>query len=163
MTGMSSSLIYDTYESPIGEMYLIFMGRYLTGVTFSRPGQIPFRKGSATVAFKKELEAYFRGELARFRQKVRFLDGTEFERSVWRVLDSIPYGETRSYKWVAEQIGKPGAVRAVGRALSKNPVPVVVPCHRVIEADGSIGGYSSGVGIKRRLLDLEYYSKLNAG
>jgi len=74
-------------------------------------------------------------------------------------LKEIPFGQTRSYKWVAEKVGKPAAVRAVGRALSKNPVPIVVPCHRVIESDGSIGGYSSGVRRKRRLLEMEYYSK----
>jgi O-6-methylguanine DNA methyltransferase len=88
------------------------------------------------------------------------LIGTEFERKVWAALNEIPFGETRTYKWIAEKIGNPAAVRAVGRALSKNPIPIVIPCHRVIESDGSIGGYSSGVNIKKRLLELEYYSKM---
>ena len=77
---------------------------------------------------------------------------------VWYALNEIPYGETKTYKWIAEKIGKPAAVRAVGQALSKNPIPIVVPCHRVIESDGSIGGYSSGVNVKKRLLEMEYYS-----
>jgi methylated-DNA-[protein]-cysteine S-methyltransferase len=157
----TAALSYDVYNAPIGKMYLVFAGKYLTAVSFSKPRGVPYRKGAASAAFKGELDSYFRGTLARFRQQVRFLDGTEFERSVWDALKGIPFGETRTYKWIAEKIGNPSAVRAVGRALSKNPVPVVIPCHRVIEADGSIGGYSSGVEIKRRLLDLEYYSGLN--
>ena len=65
------------------------------------------------------------------------------------------------YKWIAEKIGRPAAVRAVGRALSKNPIPIVIPCHRIIESDGSLGGYSSGIDRKRRLLDMEYYARMN--
>jgi methylated-DNA-[protein]-cysteine S-methyltransferase len=92
---------------------------------------------------------------------MKFLSGTDFEKGVWSVLRDIPFGETRTYKWVAERTGSPSAVRAVGQALSKNPIPIIVPCHRVIESDGSIGGYSSGVNTKRRLLELEYYAKMN--
>jgi len=104
---------------------------------------------------------YFSGSVSKFSQKIKFLTGTEFERKIWSVLNEIPFGETRSYKWVAEKAGSASAVRAVGQALSKNPVPIVLPCHRVIESDGSIGGYSSGTDIKRRLLDMEYYALMN--
>lgn len=130
-------------------------------ISFDRPSGIPFKQGSAPKDFIKELSGYFKGENSRFRQEILFLTGTEFEKKVWSVLNEIPIGETRSYKWVAEKIGKSFASRAVGRALSKNPIPIVVPCHRVIESDGSLGGYSSGVNLKKRLLEMEYYAKMN--
>ena len=155
------SLSYDIFNSPVGKLYLEFSGKILVGISFSKPSGIPFKEGAATKSFMKELSLYFKGSKSEFNQETKFLTGTEFEQKVWNVLAKIPYGETRSYKWVAEKIGKPAATRAVGRALSKNPIPVVVPCHRVIESDGSIGGFSSGVETKRRLLDLEYYAKLN--
>jgi methylated-DNA-[protein]-cysteine S-methyltransferase len=150
---------YEIFDSPIGPLYLTFSGRQLSGVSFEKPLHIPFRSGSAPESFIKELKAYFSGATSAFKQEVKFLTGTDFEKRVWSALLEIPFGETRSYKWVAEKTGNPAAVRAVGRALSKNPVPIVIPCHRVIESDGSIGGYSSGVDVKRRLLEMEYYAK----
>ncbi len=83
------------------------------------------------------------------------VEGTPFQRRVWSVLETIPHGEVRSYGWVAERIGMPRASRAVGAANGANPIPIIVPCHRVINADGRIGGYSGGVSIKRKLLELE--------
>ena len=77
---------------------------------------------------------------------------TEFENKVYRAISKIPRGEVRSYKWVAARIGNPGASRAVGNALHRNPRPVVVPCHRVIKSDGSIGGYAKGIAMKKRIL-----------
>jgi methylated-DNA-[protein]-cysteine S-methyltransferase len=157
---MSKSLLfYDIFESPFGNLYLTFSGKRLCGVSFQKPSGTPFKKGSAPRSFIKELGSYFNGRNIDFEQEVQFLTGTDFEKKVWLVLKKIPFGETRPYKWVAEKIGKPAAVRAVGRALSKNPVPIVIPCHRIIESDGSIGGYSSGVETKRRLLEMEYYLK----
>jgi methylated-DNA-[protein]-cysteine S-methyltransferase len=152
---------YDIFNSPLGPLYLEFSGKSLTGISFKKPSNIPFRKDSAPERFRKELDSYFRGAGTDFDQEVKFLTGTDFEKKVWSSLREIPFGETRTYKWVAEKVGNPAAVRAVGQALSKNPVPIVIPCHRVIESDGSIGGYSSGVDAKRRLLDMEYYSKIN--
>ncbi len=81
--------------------------------------------------------------------------GTSFQQKVWRALTKIPRGQTRSYAWVARQIGKPKAVRAVGAACGANPVPVIVPCHRVIASDGSFGGFGGGLPMKRQLLRLE--------
>jgi len=88
---------------------------------------------------------------------IYFTYGTQFERKVWSILKEIPYGEVRSYKWVAGKIGNLKAARAVARAISKNPILVIVPCHRVIKSDGSIGGFTSigGVELKRKLLALE--------
>jgi O-6-methylguanine DNA methyltransferase len=145
----------------MGTLYLIFAGTFLSGVSFKKPVNMPFKPGAAPKKFIKELSSYFDGSPVTFTQKIKFISGTDFERDVWRVLKKIPFGETMSYKWVAEKIGNPAAVRAVGRALSKNPIPIVIPCHRVIESDGSLGGYSSGVDRKRRLLDMEYYAGIN--
>ncbi len=80
---------------------------------------------------------------------------TSFQRQVWQITRLIPYGETRSYSWLAEQLGKAGAVRAVGQALGRNPLPIIIPCHRVVAKDGQLGGYTGGVEIKRYLLNLE--------
>ena len=81
--------------------------------------------------------------------------GTKFQQKVWRALLKIPYGETRSYQWVASQIGNPKAVRAVGQAVGKNPLPVIIPCHRVIHSNGTLGGFSLGIKIKKLLLKME--------
>lgn len=153
------SPVFDIYESPLGPLYLLYCGKNLCGISFTKPDRLPRRKGAAAGRFMEELNFYFAGEEVSFSPQLRFLSGTEFEKRVWAAIREIPFGETRSYKWVAEKAGSPGAVRAAGQALGKNPIPIVVPCHRVIESNGSLGGYSSGIEIKRRLLDLEYYAK----
>ena len=101
------------------------------------------------------LRAYFSGHKAVFPDRLDLSGVTPFQREVWEITKLIPYGETRSYAWVAEQIKRPGAVRAVGQALARNPLPVIVPCHRVLNIDGKLGGYTGGVEMKRRLLSLE--------
>jgi len=101
-----------------------------------------------------QLRAYFAGELRDFDLTLD-LQGTDFQRRVWRQLRNIPYGETRSYSCVANALGTPKAVRAVGAANGRNPIPIVVPCHRVIGAGGSLVGYGGGLPLKRFLLDLE--------
>jgi O-6-methylguanine DNA methyltransferase len=83
---------------------------------------------------------------------------TSFQKKVYTVVKKIPRGETRTYTWVAKKIGKPKAVRAVGRALSQNPFPVIVPCHRVVRSDGSMGGYAWGVELKKKILEIEKLS-----
>lgn len=98
---------------------------------------------------------YFNGKRKKFRCALDFGRATVFQKQVWEATRSIPFGETRSYSWVAEQIGKPAAVRAVGRALGKNPLPIVVPCHRVIASNGSLCGFNGGLEMKRDLLRLE--------
>jgi len=99
--------------------------------------------------------AYFNGEPVTFPDTLDLTGATPFQRAVWEAARRIPRGETRSYSWVAEQAGRPLAVRAAGGALGKNPLPVIVPCHRVIAMNGSLGGFSGGLAMKRRLLDLE--------
>jgi len=103
----------------------------------------------------ERLRAYFGGHKAAFPDRLDLSGATSFQREVWEITRLIPYGETRSYTWVAEQIKRQGAVRAVGQALARNPLPVIVPCHRVLNIDGKLGGYSGGVETKRQLLFLE--------
>jgi len=105
--------------------------------------------------FSRQLQQYAAGKPVYWRVPIDLSAGTDFQQSGWRALTKIPRGETRSYGWVAKQVGKPGASRAVGTACGANPVPVVVPCHRVIASDGSIGGFGGGLPMKRRLLALE--------
>ena len=102
----------------------------------------------------RQLRAYFAGELRQFDLPLD-LHGTDFQRRVWKKLVGIPYGETRSYRQIAQAIGSPQAVRAVGAANGANPIPIVVPCHRVIGASGKLVGYGGGLPLKKRLLELE--------
>lgn len=103
----------------------------------------------------KRFRAYFSGRKADFPDEIDCRGFTPFERGVWQVTRRIPYGQTRSYGWVAHQLGKPAAARAVGQALGKNPFPIIVPCHRVLAGDGGLGGFSGGLEIKNFLLELE--------
>ena len=101
------------------------------------------------------LQAYFKGKQVDFDFPLDLSSGTTFQIKVWEKLQKIPYGECRSYKWVAEQIGHPHAFRAVGMASNKNPLPPVIPCHRVIGSDRTLTGYASGLHIKKYLLEME--------
>ena len=101
------------------------------------------------------LQAYFNGNQVDFPDKLDFSGATLFQREVWQTARRIPYGETRSYVWIAANIGKPEAARAVGQALGKNPFPIIVPCHRVLGSDGGLGGFSGGIEVKKYLLSLE--------
>ncbi|PYT19182.1 MAG: cysteine methyltransferase [Acidobacteria bacterium] len=102
----------------------------------------------------RQLQAYFGGELKSFDVPLEIV-GTEFQKRVWSALRTIPYGQTRSYSQIAAQIGAPRAVRAVGAANGRNPIPIIVPCHRVIGASGNLVGFGGGLDWKRLLLDLE--------
>ncbi|MBM7582752.1 methylated-DNA-[protein]-cysteine S-methyltransferase [Caldicoprobacter guelmensis] len=101
-----------------------------------------------------ELKQYFRGQRKHFGVPVD-IEGTPFQMKVWKALQSIPYGQVQSYKEIAEKIGHPKAPRAVGRACGANPVPIIIPCHRVVAASGKLGGFSGGIEIKKVLLNLE--------
>ena len=103
----------------------------------------------------QRFRTYFSGRKATFPDKLDLSGATAFERQVWEITRHIPYGKTRSYTWVAGQIEKPMAVRAVGQALGRNPLPIIVPCHRVLAKNGKLGGYSGGVEMKKYLLYLE--------
>lgn len=103
----------------------------------------------------QRLKLYFGGHRVNFPDRLDLSGATDFQRKVWETTRLIPYGETRSYAWVAEQIKKPKALRAVGQALGRNPLPIIVPCHRVVASNGKLGGFTGGTEVKKRLLYLE--------
>lgn len=138
-----------------GRLCYLSLNDKLEFQNWAKKCRVTLHKIKMPVGFHRELKTYLKGKLKRFSFPTVFLDGTPFERKVWKTLRSIPYGEVRSYAWVARKIGFPKAARAVGRANGKNPIPIVIPCHRVISSDGKIGGYSGGVALKRKLLKLE--------
>ena len=103
----------------------------------------------------KRFQDYFAGKRVGFPDKLDLNEATAFQRQVWEATRQIPYGQTRSYGQIASKIGKPGAARAVGQALGKNPLPIIIPCHRVVNSDDKLGGFSGGLKIKEQLLTLE--------
>lgn len=150
---------YRTIDSPIGPLALAGHGRVLTNLRMldqtyepDRSDWVPDDRAFPDVV--DQLQAYFAGERTDFDLGLG-LTGTEFQRRVWHALLTIPYGETRSYGQIAEQIGAVGAARAVGLANGHNPIAIIVPCHRVIGASGSLTGYGGGLARKRSLLEME--------
>lgn len=151
--------MYSTcqYASPVSLLRLVGNENGLTHLLF--PGQPAPESASEDgtpllLRAAQELDEYFSGKRKTFTVPM-CPEGTSFQRQVWAALRTIPYGRTVSYKALAAQIGRPAAMRAVGGANGKNPLPILIPCHRVIAADGSLGGYSLGLEVKRRLLELE--------
>ena len=153
-------LRYRTVESPIGPLTLAGEGSTLMHLRMTEQAHEPDRSDwtpagpDAFADVVEQLNAYFAGTLTEFDVDLQ-LRGTDFQRKVWAALRTIPYGETRSYGQIAEQIGSPGASRAVGLANGRNPISIIVPCHRVIGAGGSLTGYAGGVDRKRLLVALE--------
>lgn len=154
--------------TPIGWLLLTGDDAGLRGIFFPgshRPAKVAKEWQRADGPFREtisQLHAYFAGRLRRFDLPLA-PEGTPFQREVWSALTDIPYGETVSYSELARRIGRPTAVRAVGAANGRNPLPIVVPCHRVIGADGSLTGFGGGLEIKRRLLELEAGSAGDSG
>ena len=151
---------YRTVDSPIGLLTLAGQGDCLTNLAMEASAHPPSDRGrwrEDTAAFPDvvaQLAAYFAGKRTGFEVALRPA-GTSFQQRVWDALSEIPYGETRSYGEIARRIGQPGAARAVGLANGRNPIAVIVPCHRVIGANGALTGYAGGLQAKRALLDLE--------
>ncbi|GFG51405.1 methylated-DNA--[protein]-cysteine S-methyltransferase [Mycolicibacterium agri] len=154
-----SALQFRTMDSPVGMLTLAGRDGRLMHLRMEDQTYEPSRDGwirddRAFPEAVDQLEAYFAGELTDFDLELDMV-GTEFQRRVWAALLTIPYGETRSYGEIARQIGAPGAFRAVGLANGHNPIGIIVPCHRVIGANGSLTGYGGGLDRKRMLLDME--------
>ena len=150
---------YHFFDTPIGTLRLVSDGDGLTSIEFpGRHGIIEEGDNQAIdpvlAAAAEQLSEYFAGTRNHFKLPLN-PGGTAFQQTVWSALAEIPYGELRSYKDIAETIGKPKAVRAVGAANGRNPLPIVVPCHRVIGSDGSLTGFAGGLPAKTRLLTLE--------
>jgi methylated-DNA-[protein]-cysteine S-methyltransferase len=151
---------HTVIDSPYGPLTLVADDGFLCGLYMTdqrhRPPEETFgpRAERPFAAAEEELEAYFAGELKEFTLPLR-LHGTPFQRSVWDRLRKIPYGQTRTYGELADALGNPTASRAVGLANGRNPVGIIVPCHRVVGANGSLTGYGGGLDRKQRLLDFE--------
>lgn len=148
-----------TLSTPIGDLQLVSDGQSLVSIAF--PGQHQQLGGDSQedavlARAAKQLGEFFDGRRRHFDLPLA-ASGTQFQREVWSQLTKIPFGEVRSYRDIAAEIGRPTAVRAVGAANGRNPLPIVVPCHRVIGADGSLTGFAGGLERKRQLLVLEGY------
>jgi len=150
-------LYYDVVESSIGPIHVVFGSGGIVRMTLEEKR---FKKEYSSCIKKENREArkqlgeYFDGKRKEFSLPLHF-EGTPFQKKVWNALRKIPYGETRSYEWVALDIGTPKAVRAVGNAVGANPIPIVIPCHRVIRKNGELGGYGYGAAMKKKLLEME--------
>ncbi|MCL2378998.1 MAG: methylated-DNA--[protein]-cysteine S-methyltransferase [Defluviitaleaceae bacterium] len=158
-------MISIRYDSPIGPLLVVEEDGHIVEISFMEADtrqkfhrayepQEQINNAPAAKSCIKELEAYFAGKLQKFTVPIR-LNGTDFRKRVWTALMAIPYGQTISYKELAQNIGQPGAARAVGGANNNNPISIIVPCHRVIGADGALVGYGGGLKNKTFLLELE--------
>jgi methylated-DNA-[protein]-cysteine S-methyltransferase len=161
------NLLMDRIESPIGAVLIVSDGESLCAVEFDgdeerlkmglrkRFGEVELSQASDPQGFSSSMRAYFDGNLHAVESIPVATGGTEFQRQVWNALREIPCGRTSSYGELAKKIGKPGSSRAVGLANGSNPIPIVLPCHRVIGADASLTGYGGGLDRKRWLLQHE--------
>ena len=152
---------YSCTSSPAGPLFLAASAKGLVRLEFDRrvqrfnPKKITLAKSDdALRPYLRELDEYFSGKRRMFSVPLD-LRGTDFQLQCWHALVRIPYGETRSYRDIAEAIGHPHAFRAVGMANNRNPIAIIVPCHRVIASDGTLCGYGGGLDLKRKLLELE--------
>ena len=152
---MNEHTIYTHMKSPIGELMLFGDGHALQGLYMGGTSDPSWqRDDDAYREARTQLGEYFAGTRTEFDLELD-MRGTQFQKDVWNALLTIPYGETRSYGEIAKQIGRPDRARAVGSANGSNPISIIVPCHRVIGADGSLTGYGGGLDRKRFLLDHE--------
>lgn len=144
--------------SVVGLRRLVLPRSYREEV-ISEIGGLPLSTNGINLVFLSDLperlKRYFNGEQVDFYDSLDLSGFSKFQQEVWNEVRNIPYGKTRSYKWIAERIGQPQAVRAVGQALGRNPVPIVIPCHRVIRSDGNMGGFRGGLSMKKLLLHME--------
>ena len=154
------TICYSYEKTPIGTLLLAGRDGALTRIGFERGGepdspQAGWAQDDAQFGeVRVQLREYFAGSRRDFDLPL-LPEGTSFQQDVWRLLREIPYGETRSYGWLANAIGRPSASRAVGAANGANPIPLVIPCHRVIGASGSLTGFGGGLPVKKFLLELE--------
>ncbi len=157
---------YSFLDSPIGSLMISTDGTALTGLYMGTPSKRPniedWREDPDELVLREtaqQLNEYFSGKRRKFELPLKF-NGTEFQHRVWHALTEIPFGETRTYGQLARHIGNPAACRAVGLANGKNPIAVIVPCHRVIGADGSLTGFGGGLPRKEWLLGHEGFPEM---
>ena len=143
-----------TYTSPVGLLKITTHNDCLTSIHFQLDGDVILPTTGLFSEICQQLDEYFSKRRKTFTLPLQ-LNGTSFQTNVWESLQTIPYGQTQTYKLIAEKIGNPKAVRAVGQAIHRNPIPIIIPCHRVIGSNGSLTGYAAGLEIKQYLLHLE--------
>ena len=160
-------LIYTTFNTPFGKTGVAVTPYGICRVVLSIASESKFvealkmtyhspkKQPRQLIEIEKEFHLYFSGKLKKFTFKVDLRQGTSFQQRVWEKLKAIPFGETRSYQWLATEICQPKACRAVGNANGKNPTPIIIPCHRVIQKNGGLGGFTGGTHLKKYLLELE--------
>lgn len=155
-------MLYTEYPSPLGKLLLAASERGLAGVYFEQHAHFKGSTGwqraddhSVLQQTQQQLQAYFAGQRRTFDLPLDTSNGTAFQQAVWQALRTLPFGTTASYAQIARLIGKPGAVRAVGAANGRNPISIVIPCHRVIASSGALTGYAGGLPNKKLLLALE--------
>lgn len=151
---------YSYYDLPFGKMLIAETNGAINEIFFSETdaGFLGIHEETALLREAyRQLKEYFYGKRKNFSLPLA-ARGTDFQKQVWRAMRAIPYGETRSYKQIAAQLGNEKASRAVGQAANRNPIAIVTPCHRVIGADGSLTGFGGGIELKKKLLNLEKHS-----
>ena len=161
-------LYYTTFKSPIGEILVTRTDRGVNLVAFPKSRWQRFlvalkaeedvdvkKDDQRFSSLKKQLKVYFSGKKVKFREPLDLTGGTAFQRRVWKAMLEIPSGQTRSYGWLAREVGGKNKARSVGTACGANPVPIIIPCHRVIRENGDLGGYGGGLSVKRKLLQIE--------
>ena len=167
-TPLNKPISYTIFSNPIGLTALVATSKGLLHIinNFKNENSIEkyllslteakiVKKSSDFKGLIKQFSLYFNGNLKVFDYPLDLSLGTPFQQKVWKKLLTIPYGNTRSYKWLASNLKKPKAYRAVGNANGKNPLPIIIPCHRVIRNNGDLGGYTGGIKTKRFLISLE--------
>ena len=162
------NLYYRKYYSSIGKIFIAFSDEGIVKVSLGKVKEDDFLwdlmicspickivEKNLPEPTHKELDSYFNGEPVTFSLPVNFISGTEFQIRIWKEITKIPYGKLLSYSCLAKRIGSPRAVRAVGSALNANPVSIIVPCHRIVNKNGKLGGFGLGLAVKKKLLRIE--------
>ena len=161
------TLVYNIFKTPIGKIGAAVTPLGVCQVMLSLSKESEFIKTLKTIhpnpqklpnqliELEKEFHLYFSNKLKIFSFKPDLLQGTKFQQRVWNKLKSVPFGKTKSYQWLATAIGQPKTTRAVGNANRRNPIPIIIPCHRIIRKNGDLGGFNGRINLKKYLIDLE--------
>ncbi|MDP2806934.1 MAG: methylated-DNA--[protein]-cysteine S-methyltransferase [bacterium] len=166
MKKSGSEYFYTVYPSPLGPLYLLGSSKGLVALRFSKQsfeqmlkrhfaGIKPEKAEQQFKSLAKQLDAYFKGRPVKFVYQADLLSGTEFQKTVWQKLAELLPGQLTTYGSLAREIKRPKSSRAVGQAVGANPLPIIIPCHRVISSSGKLGGFTGGVGLKKKLLSIE--------
>jgi methylated-DNA-[protein]-cysteine S-methyltransferase len=161
-------IYYTFFNTPIGKIFISKTERGINFITWQKnqwdkyyqENKDRLRKDAKKLeSIKNKMIKYFSGKKVSLMEKVDLSRGTFLEKKIWKNMQGIPYGQTRSYKWLASKVGSKNLARAVGGACSRNPIPIIIPCHRVVKSDGGLGGFSGGLDKKRKLLKIEKQGK----